>query len=167
MEIPRDARGADLIKSRYVAPQPLAPACSDGYSRIDLVEKVHLHVRFVVSKSETQKRPQRASQNDQLWSPRRACGRWRRSVDDPHPKPLRPVPPAQSRAFCYAQTDRPYREGPSTCAVCRQHARNAETAATHASKATATPSSDEIIIAHAQPAAVERLRRALRPFLRF
>ena len=68
-------------------------------------------------------------------------GRWRRSVDDPHPKPLRPVPPAQSRAFCYAQTDRPYREGPSTCAVCRQHASNAETAATPASKAAATPSS--------------------------
>ena len=72
MEIPRDARGADLIKSRYVAPQPLAPACSDGYSRIDLVEKAHLHVRFVFSKSETQKRPQRASHNAQLRSPRRA-----------------------------------------------------------------------------------------------
>ena len=66
MEIPRDARGADLIKNRYVSPQPLAPACSDGRSRIDLVEKVHLHVRFIVSKSETQKRPQRASQNAQL-----------------------------------------------------------------------------------------------------
>ena len=62
-------------------------------------------------------------------------GRWRRSVDDPHPKPLRPVPLAQSRAFCYAQADRSYREGSSTCAVCRQHARNAETAATRASKA--------------------------------
>ena len=43
-------------------PQPLARACSDGYSRIDLVEKAHLHVRFIFSKSETQKRPQRASQ---------------------------------------------------------------------------------------------------------
>ena len=62
-------------------------------------------------------------------------GRWRRSVDDPHPKPLRPVPPAQSRAFCYAQTDRPYREGPSTCAVCLQQVRNAETAATRVSNA--------------------------------
>ena len=61
-------------------------------------------------------------------------GRWRRSVDDPHPKPLRPVPPAQSRAFYYAQADRPCREGPSRCAVCRQHARNAETAATRVSK---------------------------------
>ena len=72
MEIPRDARGADLIKNRYVAPQPLAPACSDGRSRIDLVDKAHLHVRFIVSKSETQKRPQRASHNAQLRSPRRA-----------------------------------------------------------------------------------------------
>ena len=62
MEIPRGARGADLIKNRYVAPQPLAPACSDGRSRIDLVEKAHLHVRFIASKSETQKRLQRTPQ---------------------------------------------------------------------------------------------------------
>ena len=95
MEIPRGARGADLIKNRYVAPQPLAPACSDGRSRIDLVEKVHLHVRFVASMRETQKRLQRTPQSD-----------------------------------CDA-------------------------------------TSAEIIIARAQPAAVERLRRALRPFLRF
>ena len=145
MEIPRGARGADLIKSRYVSPQPLAPACSDGRSRIDLVAKAHLHVRFIVSKSETQKRPQRASQTLNCGG-HDVRGRWRRSVDDPHPKPLRAVPPAQSRAFCYAQADRPYREGSSTCAVCHQHARNAETAATHASKATATPSSAEIIM---------------------
>ena len=89
------------------------------------------------SSSACQKR--RNDRNARLTTP--SCGRhdvrgrWRRSVDDPHPKPLRPVPPAQSRAFCYAQADRPYREGPSRCAVCRQHARNAETAATHASKA--------------------------------
>ena len=75
MEIPRGARGADLIKNRYVAPQPLAPACSDGRSRIDLVEKAHLHVRFIVSKSETQKRPQRASQTLN-------CGRLRTGDDD-------------------------------------------------------------------------------------
>ena len=75
MEIPRGARGADLIKNRYVAPQPLAPACSDGRSRIDLVEKAHLHVRFIASKSETQKRPQRASQTLN-------CGRLRTGDDD-------------------------------------------------------------------------------------
>ena len=75
MEIPRGARGADLIRNRYVAPQPLARACSDGYSRIDLVEKAHLHVRFVFSKSETQKRPQRASQTLD-------CGTLRTGDDD-------------------------------------------------------------------------------------
>ena len=125
-----------LISSKTVTlhPSRYAAACPDGRSRIDLVEKAHLHVRFIVSKSETQKRPQRASQTLNCGR-HDVRGRWRRSVDDPHPKPLRPVPPDQSRAFCYAQADRPYREGPSRCVVCRQHARNAETAATHASKA--------------------------------
>ena len=131
MEIPRDARGADLIKNRYVAPQPLAPACSDGYSRIGLVEKAHLHVRFIVSKSETQKRPQRASQTP-------SCGR-----DDVRGRdggalstiltqnryalylPLRAAPSAMHRQI--GRTEKAHLD---RCAVCRQHARNAETAAT-------------------------------------
>ena len=100
MEIPRDARGADLIKNRYVAPQPLAPACSDRRSRIGLIEKVHPHVRFIFSKSETQKRPQRASQNAQLRSPRRA---WemealcRRSSPKTLHRSLRAAPSAMHR----------------------------------------------------------------------
>ena len=61
-----------LTQNRYALYLPRRAAPSAMHRQTGRTEKAHLHVRFIVSKSETQKRPQRASHNAQLRSPRRA-----------------------------------------------------------------------------------------------